>query len=295
MNLEIDINPRYRHFIRVMVATIICTVVFSIIYLSSSALVKVNPLPHLQYNTYECLIDDNKSEQAFRIHGLAKINILLADFLCKKSTLTPEINKVILQWNQDDINHVSTLSEMRYDLVALKPDRLSSEQFKLLSNYVKVADYKSYSSYLISRTNQPIMSYLYLADQTIGLLSKKTSFSGNIIPLSFFRRNNINLKNLSIKYFPSHSALRKALKNNEVSVIASYWQDDSDRKRFPTAKLLKLPYDIEPHSWYLNRDYIGTTVHCSVEYALRYQAQKASSTYFKDINIVTSCLKGSIK
>lgn len=295
MNLEIDINPRYRHFIRIMVAIIIGIIIFSIVYFSNITLFKVNALPALQYNTYVCQTDNkNNDGHSFNIHGLAKINRLLSDFLCTKSSLNSDINKVVLKWNQDDINSISTLSSMKYDLVALKPDRLDTQQFKLLSNYVKIAEYSSYSSYLISLTSQPVISPLYLADQTIGLLRKNTSFSGHIVPISFFRRNGINIKNLTIRYYLSHSGLRKALKNNEVSLISSYWEDEKDQTRFPNARKFKLSYDIEPSSWYLNRDYINTPIHCAVENGLLYQAMKAHSTYFKNISIVYSCKKGNI-
>jgi len=296
MQLEIDINPRYRHVIRIMVAALVGLSIFSLVYLVTISTLAVSSLPALQYNTEECVIDNVKGDgRVFRIHGLAKINLLLSEYLCKKTPLDNNIKKVILQWNQDDITNSTTLSSMRYDLVALKPDRLNTQQFKLLSNYVKIAQYGQYSSFLISLTSRPIISRIYLADQTIGLLSKESSFSGHIIPKAFFRRENVNVSTLSLKYYPSHAALRKALETKEVSLIASYWQEDKDSLRFPKAKKLMLDYDIESSSWFLNRDYINTQVHCAVEEALRYQSQRASSTYFKKIDVVLLCDKGGVK
>lgn len=293
MKLEIDINPAYRHNFRIIVAVLVGAVIFSLVYFSTISSFKVFPLPALQYNTEECVIDSAKGEErVFRIHGLAKINLLLSEYLCKKTRLDNDITKVILQWNQDDITDSTTLSSMRYDLVALKPDRLNTQQFKLLSNYIKIAQYGEYSSFLISLTSTPEISRLYLADQTIGLLNKESSFSGHIIPKAFFRQNNINVSKLSLKFYPSHRALRKALETNEVTLIASYWQEDKDGRRFTQAKKLKLDYDIESSSWFLKRDHINTKVHCAVEEALRYQSQRASSTYFKKMDIVKHCKKG---
>jgi len=296
MNLEIDINPRYRHALRITFAAVVGVFIFSLVYLVAIAMIKVAPLPALQYNTEECRIDKSKEAgRIFRIHGLAKINLLLSEYLCKKVPLDNDISKVILQWNQDDITSSKTLSSARYDLVALKPDRFNTQQFKLLSNYVKIARYGEYSSFLISLTSAPVISRLYLAEQTIGLLTKKSSFSGYIIPKAFFRKNNINVSKLSFKYYDSHTSLRKALKNNEVTLIASYWSDDKDVRRLPTAKKLKLDYDIEASSWFLKREYINTQVHCAVEEALRYQSKKSSSTYFKKIDFVKRCQKRGAK
>jgi len=180
-------------------------------------------------------------------------------------------------------------NESKFDLLLVKSDLLQRLTLQDNINYEPVAAYAGYSVYLISTHETPELNSKYLTGKTIGLLADPFSESGHKYPKNAIARNikKENLPKFESKY-SSHATLRKALNDNEVDLIASYW-GKKQQEKYPHWKLLKIADVPKGDTWFLEVDINLPMVVCATTEALESMAKKAYNTYWKNIIILANC------
>lgn len=210
------------------------------------------------------------------------------DTFCHNNLLKKFYRRINTSW--DKSGYFKNLSE----LYKAEPELLISSQQSIITSilkdktkYTPIANYPDYKSSFISLHSKPNLSNMYFLDKIIGLVKHPSSLSGNRYPIKALYEAGVDLKKLDIRYYESHSELRNALMNKEVHVIGSYFNQELDSNRFPSAYSLELDYMIDGPTWYLKTSLLNTSVGCLINEYIKKMAKTNPSSYFKQLKIVT--------
>ncbi len=230
-------------------------------------------------NSYQCqgkLIDG----PTLSVYAEGKKNsIRLANILCLQ--LSAKVSQVAVSWQLDSTDIQNRVKQGQFDLVMGRVHLLESFSTSHLQDYIPIAKYPGYTASLITLgALAPQLNLEYLVEKRIGILKSDKSLSGRNIPIKAIRQAGIDMKELQITEVSSHSELRSKLFNNELDVIASYW-DDNDLVKHPKMQHLKLREHTEGSKWYLLSGWNKETYRCDIENALIQSGTESDNPFLR--------------
>ena len=209
----------------------------------------------------------------------------LCDELSVEDRLAANFSEVHAQWTvrPEDLRH--GIAQGRPDLLLLRREEITASQEFVHRLYRQIAFYPSYEVFLIARDHRPAGTPQYLGSHRIGLLQTSSSWSGYIVPMQHFHEAGVDLRDLAIRYYPSHPALRDGLHRDEVDVISSYW-DEFQAQHHPEWQTHPIGHVAEGMSWFLEESaYEQPEIRCTLVDALRSLADRTSNPYFADLRL----------
>jgi len=247
------------------------------------------PAPH-PYNSWSCVTGRISSAgRTFQVLGMSGGNIPYLERLCRSGTMAAHYDQVSLRWKTDEEARDATFLEMKYDLLAVKPSRLRSEEIGTLGRYIEIAQYREYGAWLIGHGETPRLETTYFEGKRLGLGSPLSESGRRILLAQFARADTaIDPTALHCTGFAGHDALRDAFEAREIDVFPSFWTAD-DTRRFPDARRLSIRDTLKPVTWYLRSDLIGTPAHCAIVEMVGQMARDSSEEYFKSLQVVRAC------
>lgn len=253
---------------------------------SSSHLV----LQPVQNHKYECETTSSENRAVFRVKVptdyLAK-QVLPA--LCQNDVIKRQYGHVEVFWGGSLAEQIEFFGKGIADLILSKDSILQALRADATHNYMPIIGYSSYSAFFISNKEKPKLEKAYFLDKKIGLLDYPTSRSGHILPKKAFKSLDLDIANLDIVYVSSHSALREKLANNEVDIIASYWNDKKDETLFSHNYITPIGENITGSRWYLKLSEENTDLACAVQSVTKEIAQSEGTAYFDSLHEFWQC------
>jgi ABC-type transport system substrate-binding protein len=210
--------------------------------------------------------------------------VSLLPFLCDWDNVQPGIKSVKYTWFESESTLVRKARAGDYSLAWGGAHIFEDYVTNSLVGYVPIAENPSYDVFFIFREEIGNLERL-----DIGLLSSTKSRSGYLSPMAYLNDQGFNAKNLHIKRYSSHAALRFALESGEVDVIGSYWSED-DEEDWPQFKTLSIASKVAGYKWYLHPKFLNTELHCKLQQTLSAFAQANDDSYFSDLEILNRCL-----
>jgi hypothetical protein len=207
----------------------------------------------------------------------------LCDELSTRDRLASTFSQVHAQWTlrPEDLRHA--IAQAQLDLLLLRREEITASQQFVHRLYRQIAFYPSYEVFLIARDHRPAATTEYLASHRIGLLQNSSSWSGYIVPMQHFHEAGVEPRDMTVRYYPDHRALREGLHRGEVDVISSYW-DEFQAQQHPEWQTHRIGHVAEGMSWFLKESaYEEPEIRCTLIEALRSLADRTSNPYFADL------------
>ncbi|TLX48348.1 hypothetical protein C1E24_05625 [Pseudoalteromonas phenolica] len=209
--------------------------------------------------------------------------------LCQNSVVKRQFGHVEAFWGGSLAEQIEFFGKGIADLILSKDSIMQALRADATHNYTPIIGYSSYSAFFISNKEKPKLEKAYFLDKRIGLLDYPTSRSGHILPKKAFKQLDLDIKNLDITYVSSHTALREKLANNEVDIIASYWNDKTDDEKFSHNYIIPIGDNITGSRWYLKLTENNTDLACAVQTITTQIAQSVGSAYFESLEKFWQC------
>jgi phosphonate transport system substrate-binding protein len=237
-----------------------------------------------QAHCRELTVGENPNAPAFLSHVMPDFPIrTLCEELATQKSLSSSYSAVEADWHRQDATLGHAIAERRLHLLLLRKEDPATLQPFFFTNFRPIAYYPAYDVRLIGRDTTPTLDSNYLLSRTIGLLTTADSRSGNIVPLTAFQLSGIDVSRLSIRRYPSHLELRRALDSGEVDLISSYW-DEVDGEKFPDWRTLRIGEVREGHIWFLASALAADhETLCAVLGSVQNVAQQSPRKYFQDL------------
>lgn len=247
-------------------------------------------LQPVQNHKYSCETSSSENRAVFRVKVptdyLAK-QVLPA--LCNNVVVKRQYGHVEVYWGGSLAEQIEFFGKGIADLILSKDSILQALRADATHNYTPIIGYSSYSAFFISNKEKPKLEKAYFLDKKIGLLDYPTSRSGHILPKKAFKSLDLDISNLDIIYVSSHDALREKLSNNEVDIIASYWNDKNDEVLFSHNYITPIGENITGSRWYLKLSEENTDLACAIQKVTKQIAQSEGSAYFESLKEFWQC------
>ena len=260
-------------------------------FLSQVVIAPVNwSLEPVKERKFKCSLTSTENNAVYRVHvptnTLAK---QLNQTLCSNSVINRQFGFVEIFWGGSLAEQIEFLGKGVADLILSRESILDALSADATHNYTPIIGYSSYSAFFISNKEKPKLSKSYFLDKKIGLLDYPTSRSGHILPKSVFKSLDLNIADLDVIYVSSHDVLRKKLSNNEVDIIASYWNSKDDSMLFSENYITPIAKDITGSRWYLRLSEENTDLACAIQAVTKKIAQSNDNTYFDSLEEYWLC------
>ena len=238
-----------------------------------------------QANEMHCFTSNSFEKKSMHIYGEhIRGGRALINALCASSDIETQFSKITYTWALTDKRLEDKIRSLYWDL-AFGRQELFKSTSGIEPSYVPIAEYDSYDAFLVSKSPIEVLS---LKTLRIGLLANPDSKSGHIVPISYLRNLNLDLSDLQIQYFPTHASLRRALTDDKIDVIGSYW-NIKDSNQYPTYKTLKIMDRLKGSQWFIRKDLYQSPSHCVYNRLLETLATLADDNYFKNIKLIGDC------
>ena len=212
----------------------------------------------------------------------------LSNTLCNNESFSKQFGEVYAHWGYTHNDFFKSLYSGDADLAFIRPQQMDTFNIQDTYGYIKIAEYRSYKSFFISRKEMPKLSQSYFLNKRIGLLSKKTSRSGFILPLQKLKELGVDIDELDIIYASSHYQLRELIKKGDVDIIASYWGED-DTSWSEEKYAVNISPDTSGSAWYIKSDKKNQPLNCILMDTLKEWSKTLTNKYFKDIAFMDVC------
>jgi hypothetical protein len=209
----------------------------------------------------------------------------LLSTLCSNQTINRQYGKVIVQWSHNEQEIIEYVGKGIADLALVKENVMQAFAAEATYRYQTVAQYKDYSTYLISLKEKPELTKQYLWGKRLGLLDYPSSRSGHIVPKGLLNELGISESNIDIVYVNSHDALRDLLAAGEVDIISSYWKD-IDKQRFSKNYITPIKTKVSGSKWYLKMETLNTDLICEIQKTLLSLAVDTKSDYYSQLELI---------
>ncbi|MBE0357632.1 type 2 periplasmic-binding domain-containing protein [Pseudoalteromonas phenolica] len=251
--------------------------------------ISINLRP-VQEHKLHCQTASGENHASFRVKVPTK---QLADqilpALCKNSVVRRQFGHVEVFWGGSLAEQIEFFGKGIADLILSKDSIMQALHADATHNYTPIIGYSSYSAFFISNKEKPKLEKAYFLDKRIGLLDYPTSRSGHILPKKAFKSLDLDINSLNITYVSSHKVLREKLSNNEVDIIASYWNDKIDEQYFSHNYITPIGENITGSRWYLKLTEHNTDLACAVQSITKQIAQSVGSAYFDSLEEFWQC------
>ncbi|MCL2915975.1 hypothetical protein L2725_19715 [Shewanella corallii] len=211
----------------------------------------------------------------------------LLDKLCQNPVIVRQFGAVEVVWGYKVSDALEFLGKGLADLVMTNENIMQALMGEPTHNYHPILQYPSYSAFLLSNKEKPLLEKSYYIGKTLGLLSSPTSRSGHILPKRFFNTLGLDVDELDIRYASSHAELRNLLAAGEVDIISTYWQE-ADEKAFSRNYITPIRENISGARWYLKLAQRNTDLVCAVQDDL-ISLSLTMNGYFRDVTPVWQC------
>ncbi|MFY8299221.1 PhnD/SsuA/transferrin family substrate-binding protein [Pseudoalteromonas sp. SS15] len=244
----------------------------------------------IQQHKFQCQTSSSENQAVFRVKVPTKqLAEQILPALCQNSVLKRQFGHVEVFWGGSLAEQIEFFGKGIADLILSKDSIMQALRADATHNYTPIIGYSSYSAFFISNKEKPKLEKAYFLDKRIGLLDHPTSRSGHILPKKAFKQLDLDIKNLDITYVSSHTALREKLANNEVDIIASYWNDKTDDEKFSHNYIIPIGDNITGSRWYLKLTENNTDLACAVQTITTQIAQSVGSAYFESLEKFWQC------
>jgi len=176
-------------------------------------------------------------------------------------------------------------------IALVRPEEMETLRAFVQDNYLGVAHYDDYNSYLIA--TQPLreknLGSIFSLNK-IGLLNDINSRSGYIEPIEFLNKHGVSADQIKIVQYRDNRNLLCALKESEVNIIGTYL----DASLFDNQNYydIKVGSEIPGLKWYVNKKNISEDFLCSFKKVLTTVAKNISpNNYFHKINWTATVCK----
>lgn len=244
----------------------------------------------IQQHKFHCQTASSENQAVFRVKvPTKKLAKQILPALCQNSVLKRQYGHVEVFWGGSLAEQIEFFGKGIADLILSKDSIMQALRADATHNYTPIIGYSSYSAFFISNKEKPKLEKAYFLDKRIGLLDYPTSRSGHILPKKAFKQLDLDIKHLNITYVSSHTALREKLANNEVDIIASYWNDKTDDEKFSHNYIIPIGDNITGSRWYLKLTENNTDLACAVQTITTQIAQSVGSAYFESLEKFWQC------
>jgi hypothetical protein len=265
-------------------------VLVSLAWLGASRPVSVAVLPSIEYNTYRCSTRTIDNERVLHVmENQDASSEKLADDLCASKVVADLFGAVEVRWQHHLRADIRNLYEQRFDLGVGRPQKIETPEVKVIANYIPIAGYPDFDSYLIAKQDQPELSAEYFQGKRLGLIHDTNSIAGYQIPRRALANAVIDPSVVQITYYRNHQELRKALMAGEVDVIASNWQGKNDELTLGSVHRLLLDSGLAGAKWYLSPRWVDTPLHCSIVEVLQGVARETQDPGLKNLKLIRDC------
>ena len=264
----------------------------------SNALVNAHKwvLHPVQEHKYQCHITSSENPAVFRVKvPTDHLANQVTHALCNNEVIRRQFGKVEVFWGGSLAEQIEFFGKGVADLILSKESILLALRADATHNYTPIIGYSSYSAFFISNKEKPKLNKAYFLDKRIGLLDYPTSRSGHILPKKVFKSLDLDITNLNITYVSSHDMLREKLANNEVDIIASYWNGQKDEALFSKNYIAPIGDNITGSRWYLKLSEENTDLACAIQSVTKEIAQAGGSAYFDSLEEFWHCSSSPYK
>lgn len=209
--------------------------------------------------------------------------------ICKNEVINKQYGEVKVYWGGSLAKQIDFIGKGIADLTLSKESIVEALKAVATHNYLPIIGYPSYSAFIISNREKPVLDKAYFLDKKIGLLDYPTSRSGHIIPKQMFKKLDIDINDLDIVYVKSHAALREKLASGEVDLIASYWNQEDDARKFSENYISPIGSNITGSRWYLKMSDENTDLACAIQETTKQITQSQGSAYFEELKEYWHC------
>ncbi|WP_124748994.1 PhnD/SsuA/transferrin family substrate-binding protein [Alteromonas facilis] len=212
----------------------------------------------------------------------------MLESLCGDEIVKKQFGNVLVTLGDNDFDTYRNISYGIADLALVKDNMVNAFVSDKVYGYRPIAQYPSYPAYFIGSTEKPLLSKEYFLGKRIGLLDYPSSRSGHIAPKTELQKLDIDESNSTILYFNSHQELREKLRNGDVDIIASYW-DESDTQNFSINYRTEISSSITGSRWYLRRQDRNIDLICSIQKNIARVSDEHPSSYYRNLTMLESC------
>ncbi|WP_254700774.1 PhnD/SsuA/transferrin family substrate-binding protein [Paraglaciecola mesophila] len=208
----------------------------------------------------------------------------LLSSLCSSETINRQYGEVTVQWSHNEQEIIQYVGKGIADLALVKENVMLAFAAETTYRYQTVAQYKDYSTYLISLKEKPELTKQYLWGKRLGLLDYPSSRSGHIVPKGMLNDLGISESSMEIIYVNSHEALRDLLAAGKVDIISSFWKD-KDEQRFSANYRTPIKTKVSGSKWYLKMETQNTDLICEIQSILQTLAMQTQSDYYSQLQL----------
>tara|TARA_R110002124_G_scaffold168020_2_gene335490 strand:+ start:4755 stop:5594 length:840 start_codon:yes stop_codon:yes gene_type:complete len=208
----------------------------------------------------------------------------LLSSLCSSETINRQYGEVTVQWSHNEQEIIQYVGKGIADLALVKENVMLAFAAETTYRYQTVAQYKDYSTYLISLKEKPELTKQYLWGKRLGLLDYPSSRSGHIVPKGMLNDLGISESSMEIIYVNSHEALRDLLAAGKVDIISSFWKD-KDEQRFSANYRTPIKTKVSGSKWYLKMETQNTDLICEIQTILQTLAMQTQSDYYSQLQL----------
>lgn len=247
-------------------------------------------IPRLIDERYSCSAGDKAPNEDLKVYmSTEQVARQLGDMLCKNAVIKQQYHQVSVFWGGGDAAAINYIGKGLGDLVNTKDNIVQAFDAEKTHGFARVASYAAFQTYLIGRTEKPLLTREYLLGRRLGLLDYPTSRSGNIVPMHLLQELGVRPDQITIVYSHNHSGLRELLAAGKVDMISSYWAEQ-DRELFSEHYIQAIgASDVSGSSWYLKMNSRNTDLFCAVQATLATLSKQQQSGYFTQLNLAPGC------
>lgn len=251
-----------------------------------SSVIKSENLSNLISQSLTCQTQSVNNSDEFVVfitdQGMAS---KLLSSLCSNQTINRQYGIVTVQWSHNEQEIIQYVGKGIADLALVKENVMLAFAAETTYRYQTVAQYKDYSTYLISLKEKPELTKQYLWGKRLGLLDYPSSRSGHIVPKGLLNELGISEANMDIVYVNSHEALRDLLATGSVDIISSFWKEE-DAERFSANYITPINTKVSGSKWYLKMETQNTDLICEIQNTLSTLSTNTQSDYYRQLELV---------
>ena len=244
---------------------------------------RLQPLPVRDYDLQRCELAGEAGRPVLRI--LDAVYLEQRDSLspwCASAAVARHFSAVELLTEHRDSIDLRELHESRHSLVVAKPELMQSAGRAVPGGlaYVRIAEYPSYGSQLVSMQGLPQLDAAWLRGKRLGLLDDPNSVSSYQIPMAALRQAGL-ADVPELVYYRSYRQLYRALFNGEVDVIPALLSEEGPDSALQLPPGLVLQQTIPGPAWYLQDALYDSPARCALQGVLALAARSADPDYLR--------------
>jgi hypothetical protein len=252
--------------------------------------VSLQPVPPVQYNTYECASGRNPSAAVFRVLVYAESQAIKhADALCRDAVVQERYGGVHTMWRHRDLSEVRISFDQQFDLLFAKPELVERKDIELVDHYVPIAVYADNTSRFVSLSSLPELSSAYFHGRKLGLLDNPNSVSGHQVPRRALRNVGIDERRLDVRYYETHEDLYSALLSGELDVIATGRALPESQHGGQPFLALPIQGGLKAARWYLRPSLVDTPLHCRIAGLLKEISDNSDTIVARGLKVARDC------